>query len=426
MWTFRLVFPYPRFFSIRSRLVCKALQQPMATWTVSLFLVISSCGTVSCLRKGRTNAADASNKSSGTVEATEHCGSCDALDSYLWWEAWNPLATLGASDTAIGNTGGLCCRILSRFSTRPTELASSTKIITTYTMLKLVDEGLLTLDTKVADVLDFWSAEDYRKDVTLRHLLSFTSGLGMFPGGFAECTTGNNTRDCAKEAFNTCFYSGALPGAEFTYSEASWYVVGAIALELTGLQLWDDVFQQYIAGPLGITPSSCEYSFPEKHHAYVGGGLVCDTVEFSKVLQGILAKTLLNNKTLFDEAERPHTLGLKLGAQPEPWQTCNEVTRPLGCIDDMMPLWPVEANAGLAYQHYGLGQWVECATPACEGGVLRTSSSGGLGTYPWIDRGGLSGNRPHFGVVVRLWLPSEGSLDMIVKEVLPMAAAIVQ
>jgi len=185
------------------------------------------------------------------------------------------------------------------------------------------------------------------------------------------------------------------------------------------------VFLKYIALPLGIDPSRCTFGIPEKSWAYAGGGLSCDTVEYSKVLQAILGKTLLRNTTLFDEAERPHTLDVRR-SPTLPWPTCSNETHALGCKADMMPLWPAHMSETPKFDHYGLGQWIECSTPTCEGGILRTSSAGGMGTYPWIERGALTGNLPHFGLVVRLWPPSYESWDMIRLEVLPLAAAVVE
>jgi len=42
----------------------------------------------------------------------------------------------------------------------------------------------------------------------------------------------------------------------------------------------------------------------------LGGGLRCTAAEYGKVLQAILAKTLFKDSTLYDEAERPHTLNV--------------------------------------------------------------------------------------------------------------------
>src|SRR5262249_42159540 len=54
-------------------------------------------------------------------------------------------------------------------------LASVTKIVTGVAIMKLVEEGRLSLDTRVADILDGLPAA--WRPITVRHLLTHTSGL---------------------------------------------------------------------------------------------------------------------------------------------------------------------------------------------------------------------------------------------------------
>jgi len=79
----------------------------------------------------------------------------------------------------------------------------------------------------------------------------------------------------------------------------------------------------------------------------------------------------------------------------------------------MMPDWGNWKEG--VYWHYGLMQWIECATPTCEDGAVRISSPGLLGTYPWVDRGQLSGARPHWGVVYRQQTGFCGQLYQMMK-----------
>lgn len=310
-------------------------------------------------------------------------------------------------------------------------------MVSGYTVLKLVDEGLLTLDTKAADVLDYWTATDGRKDVTVRHLMSLTAGLTKFPAGFGACTgggiSGNGTRNCAKQAYTSCFpASFTKPGLEWEYSESAFYVVSAIALEVTGLNYWDDVFQKYLAGPLGVRSGECQFTLPNKGMAFAGGGLRCRPEEYGKILQAVLAKTLFRDQRLFDEAERPHTLNVRRApGHIKDVQSCNAASKGKGCSEYQMPEWGVGRGSSWrstpgVYWHYGLCQYVECATPTCEGGPLRVSSRGMMDTYPWVDRGGRSGNPPNWGIVVRFRPISGQSIIDTQREVLPRAARIVR
>jgi len=294
---------------------------------------------------------------------------------------------------------------------------------------------LITLDTKAADVLDYWTATDGRKDVTLRHLMSLTAGLTKYPLGMGACTgggvTGNGTRNCARQAYNDCFPSTfTQPGLEWEYTESTFYVMSAMALEVTGMAYWDDVFQHYIARPLGIDADYCKFNLPNMGMAFAGGGLRCTPVEYGKLLQAILAKTLFRDRSLYDEAERPHTLNLgrSVGHQASV-QSCTQETKAQGCNEDKMPEWGVgrsfkfRSTPGI-YWHYGLCQYIECATPNCEGGMIRASSRGMMGTYPYVDRGGISGNPPNWAVVVRFRpITGQAVIDMQ-RDVCPRAAQI--
>ena len=107
------------------------------------------------------------------------------------------------------------------------------------------------------------------------------------------------------------------PGQAFHYTEATFFVVSAMALNVTGLQGWNAVFQKYIAKPLNIEESKCWFqgtaSDKSDEKALAGGGLWCRTSEFATILQAILGKTLLTNADLYDEAESPNnTLDVRL------------------------------------------------------------------------------------------------------------------
>lgn len=84
-----------------------------------------------------------------------------------------------------------CERVEVKVSGKSTfKIASITKIVTGMTLLSLVEEGKLSLDTKVKEILPWLTLADKNteENVTLRHLLSHTSGLEAeyTPDGFLE------------------------------------------------------------------------------------------------------------------------------------------------------------------------------------------------------------------------------------------------
>ena len=126
----------------------------------------------------------------------------------------------------------------------------------------------------------------------------------------------------------------------------------------------------------------------------VAGGRRCHIDENSKLLQAMSAKALLRNSSIWDEAERPATLGLPMISSTGA-NNCTAESCAAGCRGGTMPDWGNWKEG--VYWHFGLMQWIECARPNCEDGAVRISSPGLLGNYPWVDRGRLSGARPHRG-----------------------------
>merc|ERR1711920_1091255 len=148
-------------------------------------------------------------------------------------------------------------------------------------------------------------------------------------------------------------------------------------------------------------------------------------------------KTILNDNSLHDEAETALTLDAARGPDEqvrEPNCVTQEQTD-AGCDNATMPRW-TELGVPFpdsVYWHYGLGQWIECSTPRCEGGILRASSIGFLGAYPWVDR---QTNPPHWGLIMR-WgnagddpqaptRASGASVKAVYDNVVPKATDIVQ
>merc|ERR1719468_1482100 len=234
----------------------------------------------------------------------------------------------------------------------------------------------------------------------VRHLMSMTSGIvpvEEFDPNDTPCKSPEDETACSQ--LSRLGVNDSEPGRVWRYSQVDLAVVGEIAEKLTGLDSWQDIFNHYIGARLGVDPDQCHFRKPlGRDRLVVAGGLRCHIDEYSKVLQAISAKSLVQDSSLWDEAERPHSVGLPMvggvGAN-----NCTTESFAAGCRNGSMPQWRNWKEG--VYWHYGLMQWIECASPNCEEGTVRISSPGLLGTYPWVDRGLLSGARPHWGVVYR-------------------------
>ena len=141
-------------------------------------------------------------------------------------------------------------------------LGSITKQFTSALIMQLVDEGKLSLDATLASVLPY-----YRKDiggkVTIHHLLSHTSGIPSYtalPNWEKEI----NRNPFGPREFVEKYVSGDLefePGTKFSYSNSGYFILGAIAEQVTG-KTYEQLLQERIFGPLGMKASGYDLSRP--------------------------------------------------------------------------------------------------------------------------------------------------------------------
>ncbi len=183
-----------------------------------------------------------------------------------------PGATLGIwSD---GREVLAACGVLNRATKVPVtgdslfQVGSITKIWTTMIIMQLIDEGLLSLDTTVADALPGirLGAADVGGQVTVRHLLTHTSGID----GDIFTDTGRGD-DCIER------YIGELAaapstfpvGAAYSYCNSGFILLGRIIEVLDG-KSWDESLRERLTGPLTLTRT---VTLPEEailHRAAVG------------------------------------------------------------------------------------------------------------------------------------------------------------
>ncbi len=130
-------------------------------------------------------------------------------------------------------------------------VGSITKVWTATMIMQLVDEGLLSLDTTVAEALPGvrLGAADLGDHVTVVHLLTHTSGID----GDIFTDTGRGD-DCVER------YVGLLgracsafpPGGAYSYCNSGWVVLGRIIEVLDG-RSWDESLRERLCGPLELT-----------------------------------------------------------------------------------------------------------------------------------------------------------------------------
>ena len=135
-------------------------------------------------------------------------------------------------------------------------IASMTKPVTSVAIMMLAEEGKLKLDDSASKYLAGFEG----RPVTIRHLLSHTSGIGY---GFSNATVARMMKETKKAEWELPLLNA--PGEKWNYG-ASTRVLGMIVEKLSGESL-EAFFQRRIFRPLGMTDTS--YLVPEEKQARV-------------------------------------------------------------------------------------------------------------------------------------------------------------
>ncbi|PYU42018.1 MAG: beta-N-acetylglucosaminidase [Acidobacteria bacterium] len=133
------------------------------------------------------------------------------------------------------------------------DIASLTKVVATTTLVAKLAEGdfavPLDLDAKIERYLPEWASgpnAEWRHKVTVRHLLTHTSGLPPFKEYWR---TSKNKQDTLTKIFaEPLDYE---PGTKEVYSDLGIILMAEIIERLTGRTL-DDLAKSYIFSPLGM------------------------------------------------------------------------------------------------------------------------------------------------------------------------------
>jgi CubicO group peptidase (beta-lactamase class C family)/dienelactone hydrolase len=148
------------------------------------------------------------------------------------------------------------------------QIGSISKVWTATIAMQLVDEGLLDLDRPIVDVLpELRLADpDVTKKVTMRHLLTHTSGVD----GDVFTDTGRGDDCLEKYVAQLSDVAQNHPlGATWSYCNSGFSLAGRVIEMLTG-GTWDEAVRTRIVGPLGLKRT---VTLPEEallHRAAVG------------------------------------------------------------------------------------------------------------------------------------------------------------
>lgn len=131
------------------------------------------------------------------------------------------------------------------------QIGSVTKLWTTMMIMQLIDEGRLSLDTTVAEVLPGvrLGREDASAEVTISHLLTHTSGID----GDIFTDTGRGADCLVRYAAGLAEAARVFPpGAAFSYCNSGFILLGRVIEVLDG-RWWDESLRERLIKPLGLT-----------------------------------------------------------------------------------------------------------------------------------------------------------------------------
>ncbi len=130
------------------------------------------------------------------------------------------------------------------------QIGSISKVFTSTLAMILVEDGLLDLDTPVVTYLPdlVLADESVRDTVTLRHLLSHTSGIEG--DRFIDYGRGDDALAKAVAGFDS-LRQWFVPGDLWSYSNAGYYLACRVIEAVSG-KPFETVFQERLVGPLGL------------------------------------------------------------------------------------------------------------------------------------------------------------------------------
>lgn len=243
-------------------------------------------------------------------------------------------------------------------------IASGSKWLSAATIMTLVDDGLIELDAPISTYVSV-AVGSRAGDITMRQLLSFTSGL--VDDESVPCVSDPNVAlvDCALTLASIPLVHS--PGEVFRYGGQHLYVAAAIAEVVSGVP-FADLFRQRIAEPLGM------------------GTTVFAQVDFSRYEDVTNTKAASGAITSLADYGRFLEMIVHEGVAPDGTRLLEAAT-----IAEMQTNQIANARYGTAAPFrvaeespYGLGEWLDWTYP--DGSAMVVSSDGALGFRPWIDK----------------------------------------
>lgn len=294
-------------------------------------------------------------------------------------ESWAALSFDAKFAFQVGDSTGLKFSWVSKDFTLQTPMlgASLSKWPAAVMITGLVADGTMSFDDRANKYLDWWSKNesDPRSQVTLRSLLSFTSGFTS--DAYVSCN--GSFLECAEQLYHASKHY-TYPGKTWAYLGCHLQFAGSMAEAASGIPI-QDLFKKYLYDPYNMTATS----WAPKKNPEMATGITTTGDDF----QNMLAR--LNTYSVLPQ---------NVTAQME--------------VDYSKA--PVSPSGDGWFGHYGMGHWWECLgygsvneraplPSVCTASHIQ-AGPGYYGYYPLVDRSGGGGeagpSRPSYYMQVIL------------------------
>ena len=198
-------------------------------------------------------------------------------------------------------------------------ILSLTKSFTATAILKLQEEGKLSLKDKISK---YFPDYQYGDKVTIENLLTHSSGINNYTDIVGEEDSSIVNHPISKERILEVFYTKPLefsPGSRFSYSNSGYFLLGLIIEKVTG-KPYEQFIRERILSPLGMTNSGFDfnnlpqtikaqgynifdatqqrpYKQYDSTYAYSAGAMYSTTGDLYKFAQAIASNKILSSET---------------------------------------------------------------------------------------------------------------------------------
>jgi len=149
--------------------------------------------------------------------------------------------------------------------------ASTSKLVSAVIIMRLVEQGRLSLANKPQDLIGTWpiGGGEPLFNTTLTQLLSFTSGLTIEPSCLDDGTFEYET--CVTAIGTANSGNGITPGQQFFYASTHLQVAGLMAIKAKSAATWQDVFSEF-RQQTNLFPTA-SYDIPSSNNPTLAGGM---------------------------------------------------------------------------------------------------------------------------------------------------------